>query len=305
MVSKIENLPETYARIKESIVAIVSRLSPRPEFPTIIGTGFVARKDGLIFTCDHVIDAIGKLPKAKGQSPDIWPAQVFLFRNIPERGMVIVPMDIMGVFKIGAFDPHGYYYGQNIPDMGIIHVNFSGLPAMEISAESDLMEGDVVGASGFPLGTETIMAPGWVHQISPSLQSGIISAVLPFPCKTPHAFLINMMCKPGSSGSPVFDPQTGKVHGMVYANINERKMIIGKDGVLSYFNPTTLTLAIPNKFMMDLLKDIDKTPGYSVPKSDELRDLDKTISEGLEKGEYNFVKPKEPHLTEKVEIETK
>jgi hypothetical protein len=56
----------------------------------------------------------------------------------------------------------------------------------------------------------------------PTLQSGIISAVLPFRCEKPHGVMINLMTQGGASGSPVFAPDTGEVVGILYGGLTEQ-----------------------------------------------------------------------------------
>ncbi|MBL7083427.1 MAG: trypsin-like peptidase domain-containing protein [Candidatus Aminicenantes bacterium] len=298
-------LQNVYPKVKCAIVAIVSKVSTQPHFPPIVGTGFIAREDGLIFTCDHVVNAIEKLPRKKGASKDEWPADILIFHNVPDKGMAIIPMEIKGVIQTALFKPKGYYYGEDIPDIGVIKVNFTGLPKIELKSEISLNEGDVVAVSGFPMGEDVLIAPGWLHQFSPTLQTGIVSAILPFPCKSPHSILVDIMCKGGSSGSPIFDIESGEVLGMVYAGLNERKIIRGKNTLLVYENSSSLTLAIPCNFISTMLERIDDVPGFKEHKIEELKDFKSTISEAIEKGEYIFSPPKEPHMTEKVQIERK
>lgn len=189
--------------------------------------------------------------------------------------------------------------------MGVIKVNYIGLPKMEIKSELNLSEGEVVAVSGFPMGEDVLIAPGWLHQISPTLQTGVVSAILPVPCKSPHAFLIDIMCKGGSSGSPIFDMESGEVSGMVYAGLNERKIMRGKNTLLVYENSSSLTLAIPCNFISRMLEKIDDVPGFKEHKIEELKDFKSTISEAIEKGEYILSPPREPHMTERVQIDRK
>ena len=303
MTNKSESLPNTYQKIKPSIVAIVSRVSPQPNYPPIIGTGFVGREDGIIFTCNHVIKGIEKLPRAKGKPKEEWPAVVLFYHNIPDRGMITIPMDIQGAVGIQKYEHKGVYYGEDIPDMGILLVNYSGLPAMELSDEPDLQEGESVAVSGFPMGEATLLAPGWLHQISPTLQSGIISAVLPFPCKAPHAYLMDVMIKGGSSGSPVFDPQSGKVYGMVYAKLQEQKEIDDSGRAIKCFDPTTLSFVLPSRYLSRAFSILEKTRESLSAKRGKLQNIYERINEAIEKQECSFLAPKEPQLKNKVDVE--
>ena len=74
------------------------------------------------------------------------------------------------------------------PDLAFVPVKARGLPAVALDGPEAIDEGTEVATAGFPMGTDALMAPGWIHQVTPTLQRGIISAVLPFPCPTPHAY---------------------------------------------------------------------------------------------------------------------
>jgi S1-C subfamily serine protease len=56
-------------RVTPAVVAFGSRFVPSessatPGFPVIIGTGFIVDERGLVITNEHVIEAIGKIPKS-------------------------------------------------------------------------------------------------------------------------------------------------------------------------------------------------------------------------------------------------
>jgi len=302
MADNLSNLPSIYSDVKKSVVAIVSKVSSQPHFPDIIGTGFITREDGLVFTCDHVINAIEKLPRRKNAPKEEWPAEVMMFHFDPDKGTVFVPMEIKGVIQIALFKPSGYYYGEDLPDLGIIRVDFKGLPALQISPEFNFSEGDLVAMSGFPMGIGTLLAPGWLHQLSPTLQTGVISAVLPHPCKHPHGILMDVMCKGGSSGSPVFDVTTGKVIAMVYGVLKEKKVMSGQ-GMMLYENSTSLSLAITCNFIKRMLENIDGIPELKEEKIEDLKDFYPYIQEKIEKGDFELSPPKEPMLKDKTNVE--
>lgn len=244
-----------YPTIKKSIVAIVSRVSQNPEFPPIIGTGFVVRSDGLIMTCKHVVDEIPRLPRRRDAPANEWPAAIYYLYFLPGKGMAAVPLDIVGTVTC-KLEGVTTYYGEEVPDVSLIHANIKDLPTARIEEKPDYLEGAPIFVSGFPMGIRTLRAPGWLHQISPTLQRGIISAVLPFPCENPHALLLECVVEGGSSGSPVFN-EVGNVIGMVYAGIPDRHAFQGASGVLVYDVPTAHTLAVPGHLLRDIVRKVD------------------------------------------------
>lgn len=284
---------EIYKGIKPSIVAIASRLSLNPELPDIIGTGFIARSDGIIFTNQHVVKEIEKLPRLKSMAANEWPAIVLYFHWIPGVGMMPLPLEIVGVGGLRREKPvEGYNYGPDIPDLGFIQVNIKDLPPLKIAKSLNLEEGDQVMLSGFPMGTETLRAPGWLHQISPTLQSGIISAILPFPCDNPHAILVDIMTQGGSSGSPIFNPLNGEVVAIEYGGLIEPKIISGKSGTLVYENNTSLTFAIPAKTIYEIYEKIDSAEEF---KNVDASKFD-TIESFISKKEIKVRPPKTPAM---------
>jgi len=144
-----------------------------------------------------------------------------------------------------------------------------------------------VAISGFPMGSETLRAPGWVHQVSPTLQTGIVSAVLPFPCESPHGILVDVSTLGGASGSPLFDTDTGEVLGMVYGGLEEPRRMDGAAGLLIYRVPTSLAYAVPAQVLVDVLQAVDRELGKKAQLSDQIE-----FGALIEKAEFITVEPK-------------
>jgi len=249
-------LSESYEIVKKSIIAFIPKYLPHtPAFPPIMGTGFIIRENGLIVTNDHILKVISKMPKPPNAPPEEIPARVLFFK-ITERGLTTVPLEVMGLLGIKEYNPGPSYYGPKIPDIGFVQVKAMGLPALEIDASLFLEEGLEVATAGFPMGTDALMAPGWLHQITPILQKGIISAVLPFKTVKPHAFALNVMTQGGASGSPVFLPETAKVVGVLYASLFDINEITQDSNNTKYRVPTNISYAAPSYLIADLLKTI-------------------------------------------------
>jgi len=134
--------------------------------------------------------------------------------------------------------------------------------------------------SGFPMGTDTLRAPGWVHQLSPTLQSATVSAILPFPSEFPHAVLLDLMIQGGSSGSPVFVIETGEVAAIAYASLTNSRTLKGESGVLILGENTSLTLAVPSPLLTQVLGQLDKIEAVANRKVHELQPFDQMIATG-------------------------
>jgi len=131
-----------------------------------------------------------------------------------------------------------------------------------LDLSTPLQEGIEVATAGFPMGTEALTAPGWLHQVTPTLQRGIISAVLPFSCSSPHAFTINVMTQGGASGSPVFLPRAGTVIGVLYGGLNDIAETLQKD---VYTVPTSISYVVPSHYIANSLRTIEGNPNFTLP----------------------------------------
>jgi S1-C subfamily serine protease len=239
-------LVETYRQLRHSIVAFIAPNTDEA-VPPIIGTGFVVHESGLIATNDHVIEAITALPGSKGQGS---PAGV-LFLILTEAGVAQLAFKIAGIYELRDFKSGPFYYGPEKPDIGFVQIEISGLlPVTLAPIGKRYEEGEAIATAGFPMGTDQLRAPGWLHQLSPTIQTGIISAVHPFPSTTPHGFTLNVMTQGGASGSPVFNQETGDVLGVLYAGVNE---CIFDTGQSIHRHPTNYSWAVPSHFLVNSL----------------------------------------------------
>jgi len=290
-------LDKVYSEIKKTIVAVIAKSSRNRDFPDILGTGFFVREDGIVLTNQHVIDAIRKLPQAKPGQKLRELAMVLYFIE-SEKGVGLLPLEIDGATRIKYDLPFDAHYGPETPDVtAIVLKDVCNCPCLKMF-DTNLSEGSEIGVAGFPMGTSALRVPGWIHQIGPTLQKGVISAVLPFPCDAPHAILIDTMIQGGSSGSPVFLTETGEVAGMVYAGLDNfySGANANKQLVSLYKVPTSLALAVPAWFLkkaiagLEGIEEINKIKENKVPLEDWIKS--RNVDTGKPKG-LSMMKPRE------------
>jgi hypothetical protein len=236
------HLESVWPKVRECIVGISPIFSGlQHDFPQFVGTGFLASPHGVVCTCRHVAEAFEGFPKP----PDFQgiPAVVSIFRQhptIPAWGFMA-----LRVMKVGSAAIKGditAYAGPRPADVAYLILDVTDTPYLEIG-NAPVLEGEPVGIGGFPMGTDLLRAPGWLHQITPTVLSGVVSAVLPHHAHpTPHGLLIDAHTLGGSSGSPVFRPD-GSVIGMVHAGITNPEMIDSGRAVIVR-HPTSLALCV-------------------------------------------------------------
>lgn len=262
------HLSESYNVVSQSVVAIAvktpEKKSPQ-DLPTIIGTGFIVG-EGLVATNDHVVRQAEVLQAMPGTAQGKWPVDVVLFFLVPGKGMGQLEMEVLGCFVVDVFKPHGFYYGPDKPDLGFFHVNMRGLPVLSVCDNLEqVVPGTQVATAGFPMGTRALRAPGYVHQLTPTLQQAIVSAVLPFPCETPHALMLNMMSQGGVSGSPIFLADNPDVVGVLYAGLQETYSAQAQGIDVPYNVPTNLTYCVAGHFLRAAIEDIARRRELKLP----------------------------------------
>lgn len=226
-------LAPAIARVKPSVVGVGSLQKTRTPPMNFIGTGFVAG-DGLsVLTCAHVIQ---KLLDAK-------------------------PDEVIGILtgqgETAQFRPAKVLSIDTEHDLALLRLAGAPLPALALGDAATVREGQAMAFTGFPLG----MLLGLRHVTHRATVSSLTPVVMPSENaqrldvrrlaqlqKSPYTvFQLDATAYPGSSGSPLFDPETGLVYGIV--NMVYVKGL--KETAISA--PSGITYAIPGNYMQAIL----------------------------------------------------
>jgi S1-C subfamily serine protease len=221
-----------------------------PALPPIIGTGFVVHHGGLIVTNRHVVEAFGDAPSEILEACDGPPVMVAFLQQLDDG----IHMPCFAVAAVHTCDvPQELLtrFSPEQPDVAFVQIRVRGLQSVLLDGERSPLEGMELATSGFSMGTDALMPNGYVAQLSPTLQTGVVSAVLPFPSAHPHGFLMNAMVRGGASGSPVFFPDTGAVSGIVCASLTDFEVATDQH----YRVPTNLTYVVPARVIVALMDD--------------------------------------------------
>jgi len=218
---------DTIARVKRSVVAVGTfQRSRSPEFE-FRGTGFAVGTGTTIATNAHV------LPK-------------LLNSGSQEMLAVLVPGATPDVAQVRAVTQSVIDRGS---DLALLKLAGGSLPPLALSDSTLVREGQDVLITGFPLGA--------VLGATPVTHRGMISAITPIAIPQARAaeldpavirrlssgsftvFQLDATAYPGNSGSPLYDPVTGDVFGIV----NMVFVKSTKESVLT--QPSGITYAIP------------------------------------------------------------
>jgi serine protease Do len=228
-----DELSRTIEIVRPSIVAIGTILHTRAPPANFLGTGF-AVGDGLhIITNAHVVPQNLNMEKKESLA-------IFVGRgaSAKARSASIVEVDV----------EH---------DLALLKISGEPLPALVIGDSDTVKEGETVAFTGFPI--------GMVLGLYPVTHQAIISAITPIviPALSTKQLDINVVKRlrapylvfqldgtayPGNSGSPLFDPKTGKVFGI----LNMVFVKGTKENVLAH--PSGISYAIPSNYIHAIMK---------------------------------------------------
>jgi S1-C subfamily serine protease len=227
------------ARVKLSIVAVGTFQATRvPQF-RFSGTGFVIGNGAVVATNAHVLPAVLE----PGADPEVLIAMLPTADPSRPEGRRLT--------RLASDVEH---------DLALAKLEGAPLPALRLRDSGSVREGDQLLFTGFPIGT--------VLGLFPATHRASVAAVAPvaIPASSGQrldskvvrrlrdeafpVFQLDGTAYPGNSGSPLFDPATGEVVGI----LNMVLVKSTKESALS--QPSGISYAIPSHFLAELLAGV-------------------------------------------------
>nr|WP_237759543.1 serine protease [Sulfuricella sp. T08] len=226
-------LVQTIERIKPAIVGVGTFQKTRTPPVSFLGTGFVL-DDGL-----HVVTNAHVVPESL---------------DIANKESLVV---ITGKGKNPELRAATPVAQDKEHDLALLRISGPALPAMKLGDSGETREGQTLAFTGFPIGmilgfypvTHRAIVSAITPVVLPALNSrGLDAKMIGQLHRSAYTvFQLDGTAYPGSSGSPLYDPETGLVYGIV--NMVFVKGM--KEAALSH--PSGITYAIPGNYIHDLL----------------------------------------------------
>jgi S1-C subfamily serine protease len=230
---------ETIQRVKGSVVAVGTFERTRsPQFQ-FLGTGFAVEDGSLIVTNAHVLTRV--LDPAQRETYAILIPQPD--KDDPNKAQVREATQV-------ATDADS--------DLALLKISGPGLSPLKLGQSGDVKEGQEVLFTGYPIGA--ILGP------HPATHRAIIASVTPIAIPLSRAgelsqqtirrlsagqypvFQLDATAYPGNSGSPLYDPVTGEVIGVI------NKVFVQGTKEAALTQPSGITYAVPASHLKALLQ---------------------------------------------------
>lgn len=227
------DLPHTIVTVKQSVVGVGTYVRTRSPAVRFVGTGF-AVGDGLsILTNAHVVPELDT-------------------EKLETLGIVVAAGDSV------EFRPAVLAGTDREHDLAHLRLSGKPLPALQLGEGADMAEGRELAFTGFPLGmvlglhpvTHRALLSAITPIVLPSLNSGKLGAdaIVMLQRASFAIYQLDATAYPGNSGSPLYDPQSAQVYGII--NMVFVKGL--KESAIS--NPSGITYAVPVGYARDLLQ---------------------------------------------------
>lgn len=228
------DLVQTIESVKPSIVGVGTVQKTRSPPLNFLGTGFVMDDGVHVVTNAHVVPEV--LDIANHES----------YTVITGKGK----QTELRAATIAAIDKEH--------DLALLKIAGPALPSMKLGDANKVREGQMLAFTGFPIGmilglfpvTHRAMVSSITPIVLPARNSRQLDAKMIGQLqKSAYAvFQLDGTAYPGNSGSPLYDPETGLVYGVINMVFVKGK----KEAALS--NPSGITYAIPGNYIRELLE---------------------------------------------------
>ena len=228
-----QSLANTIVKIKPGIVAVGTYMPKRSPRAVFLATGFAVGDGSLIVTNAHVIP-----DKMDYEHME----QVAVFYHKDNNDKAILATEV-------ALDKEH--------DLAVLKIAGELLSPLKLGSVSSVREGQLYAFTGFPIGMVLGLFPvthrGIVSAITPNvipmIRADQINEKIHRRLQDPYkVFQLDATAYPGNSGSPLYDPDTGDVIGV----INKVFVQESKENILS--KPSGISYAIPVNHVQNLLK---------------------------------------------------
>jgi len=226
------DLPQTLVKVKPSIVGVGSIQPTRNPARMFYGTGFVVGDGLTIITNVHVLPPV--LDTAQLEQLVVLSGDA---RNPVVREAKTIALD-------------------REHDVAVLRISGEPLSALTLGDSNAVREGSTVAFTGFPL--------GMLLGLYPATHRGVVAAITPYVVPTANSrqlevktikrlgrpfnvFQLDAIAYPGNSGSPMYDPETGVVYGV----LNSVFVKESKENLLK--QPSGISYVIPSNHIRELL----------------------------------------------------
>ena len=229
----LADVADTVQLVKPGVVGVGTFLPTGRPPANLMGTGFAVLDGHYVVSCAHIFSK--PLDSAKKEM-----YAVFVGRNqqISVRAAVLVASD-------------------KIRDLALLKIAGDPLPPLKLGDSSQVREGWQLYFTGYPIGS--------ILGLNPSTHRAGLAAIIPIftpvaaaaqlnshalkQAASPYeVFELDAVAYPGNSGSPVWNPDTGEVLGVV----NSVYVRGAREAALSA--PSGISYAIPAKYVRHLLE---------------------------------------------------
>lgn len=232
-------LSETIKRVKPGIVAVGTYQATRRPPARLFGSGFAVADGGHVVTSAHVLP--DKIETGRRE-------HLAVFVPAAESSLVVK------VEVVGTDVEH---------DVAILRLSGHRLPALVLGDDAAVEEGQPVAITGYPI--------GGILGLYPATHRGIVAATPPIAVpqlslsqldprmirqlrEGATVFQLDATAYPGNSGSPLYDPHTGEVYGLV------NSVFIKGTKERALRNPSGITYATPIRHAKALLAKLGLAP---------------------------------------------